>query len=76
MYATRSGPKQRRFLDRFHYTREGDRETGEYDRRPRRGGIAKEDAGGKHKGESTKKRAESRDQMFSILTPSAILIGG
>jgi hypothetical protein len=38
---------------------------------PHRGGIAKEDTGGKHKAESTKKRGESRDRMFFILTPES-----
>jgi hypothetical protein len=63
--------EQRLFLDRFHHTRDGDGETGEYDRRPRRGAIAKEDTGGKHKAEGTKKRAESGDQIFFILTPDS-----
>jgi hypothetical protein len=31
--------KRRAHLDRFHYTQDGDRETGEYDRRARRGGA-------------------------------------
>jgi hypothetical protein len=61
----------RLFLDRFHYTRDSDWETGEYDRRPRRGGIEQEEPGGEQKAESVKRRAESRDQMFFILTPDS-----
>jgi hypothetical protein len=53
------------------YTRDGDSETGEYDRRPRRGGIEQEDPGGEQKAESVRRRAESRDQMFFILTPDS-----
>jgi len=66
--SARIDAKRRARLDRFHYPRDGGRERGEYDRMSRRGGIAKGDTGGKHKAESTKKRAESRDQMFFILT--------
>jgi hypothetical protein len=59
----------RLFLDRFHYTRDGDRKTGEYDGRPRRGGIAKEDTGSKHKAEGRKCTAESRSSSFWLLPP-------
>ena len=38
--SARVDAKRRAHLDRFHYTRDGDRETGEYDRRPRRGGSS------------------------------------
>jgi len=58
-------------LSLIDYTRDGDSETGEYDRRPRRGGIEQEDPGGEQKAESVRRRAESRDQMFFILTPDS-----
>ena len=38
LFSARIDAKRRAHLDRFHYTRDGDRETGEYDRRARRGG--------------------------------------
>jgi hypothetical protein len=37
------------FLDRFHYTRDGEGETGEYERMPRRGGIGQENPRRKQK---------------------------
>ena len=62
--SARIDAKRRAHLDRFHYPRGDDRETGEYDRRPRHGGIAKEDTGGKHKAEGRKCTVESRASSF------------
>ena len=69
LFSARMGAKRRAHLDRFHYTREGDWETGEYDRMPRRGGSGQENPGGDERAQSTKYRAESTDQMLFILTP-------
>ena len=62
--SARIDAKRRAHLDRFHYTRDGDRETWEYDRRPRCGGIAKEDTGGRRKAQDRKCTAESRSSSF------------
>ncbi len=62
--------KRRARLDRFHYTPDGDGETGEYDRMPRRGGIAKEGTGGERKAEGRKCTAESGSSPFWPLTSS------
>jgi hypothetical protein len=67
--SARIDAERRAHLDRFHYTRDGDGETGEYDGMPRRGGIAKEDTGGKHKAEGRKCTAESRSSSFWLLPP-------
>jgi hypothetical protein len=46
--SARIDAKSRAHLHGFHYTRHGGRGRGQYDRRLRRGGIAKKDIGGKH----------------------------
>jgi hypothetical protein len=61
--SARVDAKRRARLDRFHYTRDDDRHTGEYDRRPRRGGIAKED----RRVVSTKRKAGSAQQKADPL---------
>ena len=71
--SARIDAKRRAHLDRFHYTREGEGETGEYDRMPRRGGIGQENPGGGQRAQSTKHRAESTDHMLFILTPDFCL---